>query len=227
MRSLLILFAIFALTSPRAEDPPNPFVAAYLKAARDHLAAGETELARGKVERALERDHQHLAGLRLLAEIAEQSKDPDAAVHSWHRWLEAYDRLDKPPVPAKVRRKVATHLLTLDSQSGSWGELQKTHIKNLLGLGKDYQKRKSWLGAMEVFQQVLLIDPGNRKALSAITAIRRKGGEEVAVEESSDFLVAALALLDFRRGALQDRTVPKGPRDTLGHADPRSEKLEV
>ncbi|MHC5063820.1 MAG: hypothetical protein ACYTG5_07585 [Planctomycetota bacterium] len=183
MRVILLPLVLLLLSSSTVEDPPNPFVQAYLQAARAHLAAGETDAAREKVERALERDRHHLASLQLLAEIAEAAEDKDAAVYTWHRWIQAYDRLEKAPLSKRIRREAGEHLLTLDPEAKAWDALQADYIKNLLALGKDYTKQKNWLGGMEVYRQVLSIDPSNKTAAKEIKNIQRKGGKEVAVED--------------------------------------------
>jgi len=179
---LLLLFAATALAATLPAQEPS-FVDAYLQEARDDLAQDRAPAALAKVHRALEREARHLGALRLLSEIAEQIDDPDLAVHSWHRWFDLVDQQAARPLPRKELDALRAHLLELDPQAKGWSRLQAAYVKGLDDLGKQYQKRKDWLGALEAYQHLLQVEPDNKHALTAIRTVRRSGGREVAVAD--------------------------------------------
>ena len=171
-----------------AQDVPTGFVATYLAEARGALQAGDVAAARAAVDRALERDARSLPALQLLAEIAARQTDTDTAVHTLHRWLEVFDaRADKKAsaaAPAVAERKATfDRLLPLDAKVLDWGKLQAQYVTGLLDVGKQYRGKKDWLGALDVFQQLLQVAPGHPEAVAAIQQIRTSGGREVAVED--------------------------------------------
>ncbi|MCA8974478.1 MAG: tetratricopeptide repeat protein, partial [Planctomycetes bacterium] len=168
-------------TAPQQQGPTG-FVTAYLQEARGKLAEGDTTAARAAAERALERDPNSLAALRLLAEIAQQQHDLDTTVHSLHRWLDVHDaRYRKQPLPE--RKLVHEALAPIDSEATTWEKLQDTFVRGLLDLGKQYQKKKDLLGAIDIYLHVQSVAPDHPDATAAIQKIRTTGGREVAVED--------------------------------------------
>jgi tetratricopeptide (TPR) repeat protein len=158
------------------------FVSTYLDEARGQLAAGDVAAARAAVDRALERDERSLPALELLADVALRQQDVDTAVHALHRWLDVADaRSGRRPGPA--RKVVSDRLLPLDSEAPSWGRLQAQYVTGLLDIGRQYRQKKDLLGALEVYQHLLLVSPDHPEALAAIQQIRTTGGREVAVED--------------------------------------------
>ena len=171
-----------------AQQAPPGFVATYLAEARGQLQAGDVAAARAAVDRALERDAKSLPALQLLAEIATRQADLDGAVHTLHRWLEVFDaRGDKKLNAAKeaVAERKATfeRLLPLDAKAPEWGKLQAQYVAGLADVGKQYRAKKDWLGALDLFQQLLQVAPGHPDGLAAVQQIRTSGGREVAVED--------------------------------------------
>ncbi|MFY9344704.1 MAG: hypothetical protein WAT39_19590 [Planctomycetota bacterium] len=179
----LFFCLLFAVSASAQEPAPSPgFVATYLDEARGHLAAGDLTAALTAVDRALERDAKSLPALQLRAEIAQRLTDTDAAVHTLHRWLDVFDARRDGKVPAQ-RKVVFDQLVPLDSEALSWGKLQAAYVTGLLDIGKQYRSQKDWLGALDVFEHLLLIAPEHPDALAAIQQIRSTGGREVAVED--------------------------------------------
>src|SRR5688500_4696655 len=110
----LVLLAVPLAVAQAPESQPG-FVATYLDEARGQLAAGDVVAARIAIERGIERDARSLPALQLLAEIAIRQNDNDTAVHSFHRWLDAFDaRTGKKPLPE--RKAVQDQLTPLDSE---------------------------------------------------------------------------------------------------------------
>jgi hypothetical protein len=166
----------------KAQDPPTGFVASYLAEAAGRLQAGELALARAAVERALERDHKSLPALRLLADIATRQQDVDTAVHALHGWLELFDAR-RGDQPAQDRKATFDLLLPLDAKADAWAKLRAAYVAGLAEVGKQYRTKKDWLGALDVFQQLLQVAPGHPDGVAAVQAIRTTGGREVAVED--------------------------------------------
>lgn len=175
-------FACLLLSLAVTAQEPAGFVASYLDEARGHLTAGDLAAAAASVDRALERDGRSLPALQLRAEIAQRQKDNDAAVHTLHRWLDVFDARSERKAPAQ-RKAVVDQLVPLDSEALSWGKLQAAYVTGLLDIGKQYRSQKDWLGALDVYEHLLLIAPDNPDALAAIQLIRTTGGREVAVED--------------------------------------------
>ncbi|HEX5053611.1 MAG TPA: hypothetical protein VFZ65_17665 [Planctomycetota bacterium] len=179
---LAALFGLPFVGTAAGQDAPPGFVASYLDEARGELAAGNFAGAQAAVDRALERDARSLPALQLRAEIAQQQHDADAAVHTLHRWLDVFDaRADRK---ASAQRKAVLEQLTpLDSEALTWGKLQAAYVAGLLELGKLYRSRKDLLGALDVYEHLLIVAPDHPDALLAIQQIRSTGGREVAVED--------------------------------------------
>lgn len=199
-----------------AQDPvPAPFVRQYLAQAHATFEAGEIGAAAASVRRALERDDRNLEALTLLAEIAEKSGDRDTAVHTLHRWIEVFDAQAAPPVPRRQRRTVLARLTGLDPQAESWEKLREDSVKKLIDLAKQYRRREDWLGALDTYQSVLRVEPGNEPALDGVAAVRGSGGQEVAVEDlyagtdPTDGLSAEQIALEDRRHAEWTRAYSK------------------
>jgi hypothetical protein len=179
-QALLALFVCPRLLPAQAQEPG--FVATYLVEARGELEAGHLEAARAAVDRALERDAKSLPALQLLAQIALRQDNLDIAVHSLHRWLNTFDaRTGKKA--GNERKAVADQLTPLDSEALTWGKLQNQYVSGLLDIGRQYRSKKDYLGALDVYQMLLLVAPDHPDALAAIQQIRTTGGREVAIED--------------------------------------------
>src|SRR5262245_48872849 len=174
--------ACLLLTLAVTAQAPTGFVASYLDEARGQLNAGDLAAAAAAVDRALERDGKSLPALQLRAEIAQRAKDTDAAVHTLHRWLDVFDARSDRKAPAQ-RKAVLDQLVPLDSEALSWGKLQSAYVSGLLDIGKQYRSQKDWLGALDVYEHLLLVAPDNPDALRAIQTMSSTGGREVAVED--------------------------------------------
>ncbi|MCU0865797.1 MAG: hypothetical protein MUC36_18585 [Planctomycetes bacterium] len=185
---LLSIFASwFAVAVPGQQEPVG-FVASYLAEARGQLQAGDLAGAKAAVERALERDGKSLPALQLLAEIAVRLDDRDTAVHMQHRWLEVFDARTDPkakagPEALAERKALLERLQALDTKALDWGKLQAACVTGLADIGKQYRAKKDWLGALDVYQQLLQVAPGHPDGLAAVQQIRTSGGREVAVED--------------------------------------------
>lgn len=179
---LALLTLSHTLLPAQAGDQQPGFVGTYLAEAKGQLAAGDVAAARAAVDRALERDARSLPALQLLAEIARRQNDTDTAVHAFHRWLDVFDARPGKKVPAE-RKGVFDVLLPLDAEAPSWGKLQSQYVTGLLDLGKQYRAKKDLLGALDVYEHLLVVAPDQRDALAAIQQIRTTGGREVAVED--------------------------------------------
>ncbi len=162
----------------------NPFIDKYLATARRHLSQGELAAARADVEKALERDDQHLGALRLEAELAERDHDLDAAIYAWYRWRNVVAAAPKSPVSRAERKAVHQHLLELDSRADEFLALREDYAAGLMALAKEHHKRGRDHSAIELYQEVLAVDPLSRAARDAILAIRRGGSSDVAVEDA-------------------------------------------
>jgi len=165
-----------------AIDPPAGFVAAYVAEARGKLEAGDLVAARYAAVRALERDANSGPALAVLAEIAQRQNDLDTAVHALHRWL-AIDEFRHREQVTPARKATLDRLQPLDSEALAWSKLRADHTKALLDLAKEYRKKKDLLGALDVYQHLLVVDPEHAAAVAAVREIRSKGGREVAIED--------------------------------------------
>ena len=161
----------------------NPFIEKYLASAARHRQRGELEEARSDLERALERDDQHLGALLLLADLAEQAGDKDAAVYSLHRWLSVVDAAEKLPVAKSELKAVEERLALLDERSEVFRDLSEGHVGALMALAKEHRKKGREHSAIELYQEVLQIDRLNQEARAAILDIQRNGSADVAVED--------------------------------------------
>ncbi|RMH02340.1 MAG: hypothetical protein D6702_09130 [Planctomycetota bacterium] len=179
-RLSVLLLALLTAAGPGGE---NPYIEKYLASAAHHLERGELAEARAAIERALERDDQHLGALLLLADVAERAGDLDAAVYNLHRWLAVYDAAAEKPVPAARAREVRNRLAGLDETADRFRQLSEEHVERLLALAREHRKRGREHSAIEVLQEVLQIDRLNREAREEILDIRRNGSADVAVED--------------------------------------------
>ncbi|MEM7200023.1 MAG: redoxin domain-containing protein [Planctomycetota bacterium] len=180
--SLLPLPPLLGQEDPSPQETPS-ILERNLTEAVAHREAGQLEDALTAVGRALEADDRHLGALRLLADIGLAMSDQDLAAHALHRWTDLVAAAKPSPVTAEERGTSATQLGELDPEAKSWERLQASYVKKLLALGKDYKKSKDWLGALEVFSQVLQVDPDATEAAKMVGEVRRLGGREVAVED--------------------------------------------
>ncbi len=187
MRQLILLAVATTLcTAPAgnaAPDDGSPFVRKYYTQATQLAADGQVEAALAAVARALERDPNDLPSLRLQADLALRQGDQDLAVHTLHAWLHRARTTRPSPVPAKAIGDAEKELLALDPDSRAWSTLASAYVRELLGLAKDYERRKDLLAALAVYRHVQQVDAENAAARAAIADIRRTGGREVAVED--------------------------------------------
>ncbi|MCX8230042.1 MAG: DUF1080 domain-containing protein [Planctomycetota bacterium] len=161
----------------------SPFVDKYLLKAERLSQAGNLDAAILAVEKALERDHQHLGALEVWANLSEKSGDLDATVYALHQWLQIVDAAKKSPVPRKKVKSVEFRLLLLDTQAKAYRRLSTTYSKELHKLGGEHRKRGRFHSALEVFQEILTGNPLDSKAIAALKEIRKEGGSDVAVED--------------------------------------------
>lgn len=181
MYRIAALLLTLLLASPGGGD--NPFIEKYLASAARHRELGELAEARSDIERALERDDQHLGALMLLAELAEQSGDRDAAVYNFHRWLAVVDAAPDRPVAKSQRKAVQERLALLDESSEVFRQMGDSHVRELLALAKEHRKKGREHSAIELYQEVLQIDRLSQAARDAILDIQRNGSADVAVED--------------------------------------------
>lgn len=208
-KAVSLLLAV--LPVPQGPEPA-PTVQALLAEARSELDAGHAEPARRAVERALERDARNLDALRLSAAIADAQDDADRAVHDRFVWIELHDRRPRAQRDRKAEKSVREALLAADPEAESFERLQKSYVRGLVALAKEYERKEDLLGAIDLWAHVLEVDPTRVDAQSAIAEIRRTGGAEVAVEDlfagagdPTDGLSATeLEALDAAHAAWQD-----------------------
>jgi tetratricopeptide (TPR) repeat protein len=182
LATALIVATLLPTAPLSAQDPPPGFVSSYLREAEGKRGEGKLDEARKATERALERDPNSLAALLLLAQIAEQQKDLDIAVHSLHRWLDVQEaRTGKKG--KKARKPILELLVPLDAEATAWKKLQDKYADGLVAIGKQYSRKKDLLGALEIYRHLLAIAPDHPAAKKAIHKIRTTGGKEVAVED--------------------------------------------
>lgn len=160
----------------------SPFVRRYRQLAAELADAGKLDEAMAAIGRALERDPNDLDSLRLQANLALRKEDRDQVVFSLHRWLQLA-RKSKPALPGKQLAATDKELLALDPDAKAWSGLVTTYTRELLTVGKDYEKRKDFVAALGVYQHVLQVDNENAAARQAIAALRRTGSADVAVED--------------------------------------------
>lgn len=181
-RGLLAACALFCIQPLTGQEKATGFVSGYLKEAEGKFQEGQLEEARTATERALERDPNSLAALKLLSKIAREQKDLDIAVHSLHRWLEVQEaRTGKKG--KKGRKLTLEELLPLDAEATAWKSLQNKYANGLVAIGKQYSRKKDLLGALEIYRHLLAVAPDHPDAKKAIHKIRTTGGKEVAVED--------------------------------------------
>ena len=183
LRYLVPVGTVLPLLLPSIAAQNGSKLAGYVAEARAHLEAGKPQEALTAIASALERDEHHLEALELLAMVSERLDDTDQAVHAWHRFFERLSGMAKSTLSSKKRRELSAHLLELDPAAGDYETLREDYIEEVIVLGKDYAKRKDWLGALETFQMVLGVDPENRVSAGQLVSVRRSGGREVAVDD--------------------------------------------
>ncbi len=176
---LALLFGLAVLG-----EGENPFIEKYLSQAARLQAEGKYLAARAAVERALERDHRHLGALSALAELAEDAGDKDTAIYTWHQWLQVVDAAEKRTVSSKDRKAVEERLNGLDPSASEFRSMSRGYIRELLRLAKDHQKKSRLHSSLELYFEVLHIEPLNLDARAGVRNIRRTGGEDVAVEDA-------------------------------------------
>lgn len=181
MRILLLLACLTLF--PASGGGENPFLEKQLSAATRLLEAGKVAEARVKIERALERDDQHLGALRLWAKVCEQAGDHDTAAYALHSWLEVLRAAENPSVKRKVIKEVEAELLLIDIEAKSFRKLTDLYIKELLKLEKDHVKKGRFHSALSILDEVLHIDPRNPEGLRLYKEIQREGGADIATED--------------------------------------------
>lgn len=162
----------------------DPYLDKYLGNAARLRAEGDLGAARAAIEKALERDDRHLDALQALAELAQASGDIDTSVWAYHRWLSVVDASNKPGASRKVRKEVLAKLMTIDLRAEDFRDLTTDHLNALNKLAKDHAKKGRFHSALEVYAEMLLIDPYHPEARAGIKFIRRTGGKDVAVEDA-------------------------------------------
>ncbi len=179
-----------ALSSPAATSSRplagngDPYLDKYLGNAARLREEGDVAGARAAIEKALERDDRHLEALRALAELAEEGGDIDTSVWAYHRWLNVVDSAKKPAASRKVRKEVLEKLALLDLRAEDFVNLTDDHLAQLAKLARDHAKKGRFHSALEVYAEMLLIDPYHADARAGIKFIRRTGGKDVAVEDA-------------------------------------------
>ena len=184
---LTLLLSASISTAPGTQDPgslPSSLPSPLLQNAGGVLSAGDAGQARALLLRALERDPNDLTTLDLLGNASLALRDTDTAVHCWHCWLDRFDLRPRPGSARALRAELLKKLLPVDPEAETWTKLQADYVRNLLALARDYRQRKDLLSSIEVFSQILEVEPGNEDAARAISEIRRTGGREVAVEDA-------------------------------------------
>jgi tetratricopeptide (TPR) repeat protein len=182
---LLPTLALAPLVGPiGGASAGDPFLDKYLGTAERLRSEGDLIGARAAVEKALERDDQHLGALKALAELSAQSSDKDMAVWAYHRWLQVVDASSKSGASKSQRKAVLASLELLDVRAEDFRRLSKNHLSQLHKLAKDHVKKGRLHSALEIYAEMLLADPYNREARSGIKGIRRGGGQDVAVEDA-------------------------------------------
>ena len=181
---MLTIASLLLVATALPQDPePPPTIRGLLTAAAGELEAGRVEPARRAVERALERDPQNLEGLRISAAIADAEENPDRAVHDRFLWLEIHDRRPRGEQDRRLAKAVRDALELADPECASWEKLQSRYVRELTALAKQYQRNDDLLGAIDLWNHVLEVEPGRADAQRAIKDIRREGGAEVAIED--------------------------------------------
>jgi|FLOH01.1.fsa_nt_gi tetratricopeptide (TPR) repeat protein len=184
MRKLsLLLLPLLLFSGMFFGGGENPFIEKHMAAARRLMDAGKTAEARIEVERALERDDQHLGALLMWSEVATAAGDTDAAVFALHAWLEVVRAAEEAPVSRAVIKEVETRLLALDEDAKTFRKLTDTYIKELLKIEKEHTKKQRYHSALAVIDEVLHIDPNNAEGRARRKEIQREGGADVATED--------------------------------------------
>jgi len=182
--ALLILWPALVLATPDLASNGDPYLDKYLGNAARLRAEGNVAAAREAIEKALERDDRHLEALQALAELAEAGGDTDTSVWAYHRWLSVVDSSKKPGASRKVRKEILAKLALLDLRSEDFRSLSTDHLGQLHKLAKDHAKKGRFHSALEIYAEMLLIDPYHADARAGVKHIRRTGGKDVAVEDA-------------------------------------------
>ena len=161
----------------------NPFIEKHMAAAERLREEGELGQALAQVERALERDDQHLGALKLWAELAAANEDPDSAAFALHAWLQVVRAAEETPVTRKEIKAVEEQLELVDADAKSFRKLTEAYIKELLKLEKEHSKKDRYHSALAILDEVLHIDPNHRQAKERRKTIQREGGADVATED--------------------------------------------
>lgn len=183
--SLLALLPLLLAPTPLGSNAQgDPFMEKYLSTAERLRDEGDAVGARAAVERALERDDRHLGALETLAELAAEGDDLDTAAWAYHRWLQVVESAEKLPVSRSKRKQILEAVTAVDARADDFRSLTDDHLSELHKLAKAHAKRGRLHSALEVYAEILLIDPFNAEGRAAVKNIRRTGGEDVAVEDA-------------------------------------------
>ena len=183
LAALLPLLLLLPVPEPGPPGGENPFIEHYLAEAAKNRKRGRLEAAREDLERALERDDRHLEALRTLAEVCLENEDPDSAAHAYHRWLQLVDAADKPPVNRRAVQDVRKALLAIDPEAEAFRQLTDDYVGQLVGLARQNFEAGRFHAALEIYQQVLRVDPFHAEAAAGIAEVRSAGGDALAVED--------------------------------------------
>ena len=183
--ALLMLLAMAPLLAvPRASGGgDNPLIERHLYAARRALDEGKVAEARRDVERALERDDQHLGALLMWAEVAEAEQDADTTAYALHSWLTIVSAAERAPADRKTIAAVEERLAAVDPDAKSFRALTDDYVKELRKLEKEHSKRGRLHSAIALVEEVLHILPRDAEAQRRLKEIRRTGGADVATED--------------------------------------------
>ena len=179
----LLILPLLLISGILFSGGENPFIEKHMSAARRLLDAGKTAEARFEIERALERDDQHLGALLMLSEVSAKAGDFDTAVFAMHSWMEIVRAAEESPVSRKDVKVVEERLAELDVDAKTFRKLTDSYVKELMKLEKEHAKKGRFHSALAILDEVLHIDPANPAARKRRKEIQREGGADVATED--------------------------------------------
>lgn len=168
---LILTLSLLSLGAAGQDPTSTSFVDEWRARAEALAAQGKSEAALAAVARALDRDANDLASLRLQATLAAARNDHDLAVVALHRWLELARRVK--PTPFAAIGEVEKQLGGLDPDAKTWTSLVSTYVRQLGTVAKEQEKRKDPIAALQVYRRILTLDADNAAATRAVAALCR------------------------------------------------------
>ncbi|MFT7517580.1 MAG: tetratricopeptide (TPR) repeat protein [Myxococcota bacterium] len=180
LSAIVVVIVSLSWLSVQGSGGGNPFVEKFINASQRHYEEKDYVAALSDIERALERDDQHLGALEQWALVAEAMDDKDTAAYAWHAWLKIVEAADKSPISRKRLKEVKSKLASIDPFADDFTDLSGDYIKELFKIEKAHSDKGRHHSAIKVVQEILHINPQSKGAQQRLKEIERGGGADTA-----------------------------------------------